>query len=325
MRNQFKAFWPVFSLLFAVTLAENIQVTTRADSSTADTRVGWYAGPTERGTLALVYSCLATIITCTWTVLHLNVPALKDGPWKKGFRKARWMAITILFPEFIFAKAICELRSALRDLFEFDKTIKIKHEGDLKCKASSPYEHDLEIIWSLKTKFPRGCVVDLIYPLMGLPCPGPLPSSKEESGITRDNLPGGADRAATSTEFQDWTLTHSYLANMGGLTYNNYWDSKIEPTCYTLTGAELSRRCVWLRDHHPLQSLVLSEDDIKDKSKADLLLKILSILQISWLVLTVIAKFILELPLTQLEIATLAFSLFAIVTFTANCKRDRLP
>lgn len=42
-----------------------------ADS--ADKMVGWYTGPTERGTYMLVYRCLLTILTCIWTVLHLNV------------------------------------------------------------------------------------------------------------------------------------------------------------------------------------------------------------------------------------------------------------
>lgn len=343
MRNQFTALWLVFPPLFSVTLADNTQVTTTTDSGTAETRVGWYAGPTERGTLALVYSCLATVITCTWTVLHLNVPALKDGPWKRGFRKARWMAITILFPEFIFAKAICELRSALRDLLEFDKTLRNEYKDGLTCKVPSPFKEYPDIAWSWKTKFPRGRVIDLIYPLMGLPCPSPLQSggiadatdagrgsndvassihSRDRSEIMSSRTPLWTNGAETSkpitTQSQDWTLTHSYLANMGGLTYNDLWDQENEPVYHILTGTHLSRCCGWSFDHHPLQSLVLSENDIKDRSKADWFLKTISILQISWLVLTVISRLILKLPLTQLEIATLAFSFFAIATFTAN-------
>lgn len=342
MHGRSTAFWLALQLFLAIALANTTQNTTTTGSNNLEARVGWYAGPTERGTLALVYSCLATIITCTWTVLHLNVPALKDGPWKKGFRKAKWMAITILFPEFIFAKAICELRSALCDLFEFDKTIRNEYKVGLQCKVSAPPEQNPDIALSWKTKFPRGRIVDLLYPLMGLPRPSSLHSggiadttvgghgsgnvttrnsSVYESEITSSHAPKGAGRVKTSkrivTEFQDWTLTHSYLANMGGLMYIGAWSQQNELTYYIFTGAELSRRCSW-SGNHPLQSLVLSEDDIKDKSKADWLLKTISILQISWLVLTVIARFILELPLTQLEIATLAFSFFAIATFTAN-------
>ncbi|RWA03595.1 hypothetical protein EKO27_g11510 [Xylaria grammica] len=96
-----------------------------------DSIVGWQAGPTDRGTLTLVYSCLITIFACTWTVLHLNVPAINDGPWKLAMRKAKWMAITVLFPEFIFSKAICDLRLALHDLREFDKQARGRYKSKL--------------------------------------------------------------------------------------------------------------------------------------------------------------------------------------------------
>jgi hypothetical protein len=87
------------------------------DNATAVT--GWEAGPTSRGTLSLLWGCLLTIFACTWTVLHLNVPGLEDGMWWK-LRKIKWMAITILFPEFILSKAVCDLRLAICELHEFD-------------------------------------------------------------------------------------------------------------------------------------------------------------------------------------------------------------
>jgi hypothetical protein len=76
------------------------------------------SGPKQRGTLTLVYGCLSTIFASTWTVLHLNVPSEDDKAWQKALRKAKWMAITILFPEFTFAKAVCELRMAVANLRE---------------------------------------------------------------------------------------------------------------------------------------------------------------------------------------------------------------
>lgn len=70
--------------------------------------IGWVAGPTERGTLMLVWSCLITIFACTWTVLR-----------KRVFRKIKWMGINILFPEFILYKDVCDLRLAVQELGEF--------------------------------------------------------------------------------------------------------------------------------------------------------------------------------------------------------------
>jgi hypothetical protein len=85
----------------------------------------------------LVWSCLATIITCTWSVLHLNVPSLlHDSPRTKRLRKLKWMAITILFPEFIFSKAVCELKNAIDDLYQMKKESELnwKVEFGLGCQ-----------------------------------------------------------------------------------------------------------------------------------------------------------------------------------------------
>lgn len=36
------------------------------------------SAPNVRGTLDILWSCLATIIACTYTVLHLNIPEQRD-------------------------------------------------------------------------------------------------------------------------------------------------------------------------------------------------------------------------------------------------------
>lgn len=52
-----------------------------ATSAQNDTIVhGWVPEPQGRGTLSLLYSCLATILLCTWSVLHLQVPK-RHGIW----------------------------------------------------------------------------------------------------------------------------------------------------------------------------------------------------------------------------------------------------
>ena len=41
---------------------------------------GWVEEPERRGTMSLIYSCLATVILCTWSVLHVDVPK-HHGRW----------------------------------------------------------------------------------------------------------------------------------------------------------------------------------------------------------------------------------------------------
>ncbi|SPQ26511.1 63aeee19-6ec6-4c30-a660-662427c28541 [Thermothielavioides terrestris] len=212
------------SILPAAWLVLAVNVLAAGQNATADAVVGWVAGPSGRGTLNLVWSCVVTIFACTWTVLHLNVPGLHEGPWQRALRKAKWMAINVLFPEFILSKAVCDLRQALNDLREFDENL--SKEGPIK-----------------------------------------------------------------------WTMFSD--ANDG-----HEWCWKVGPSHGP--------------GDHPLSHLVLSEQDIQDRSKADWLVKSVALLQITWLVLNIAVRGSTGLPVTQLEIATLAFAIMAIITYLAN-------
>ncbi len=66
---------------------------------------GWVVNPNTRGTFDIIRSSFLTIFLCTWTCLHLNVPAAKEGALKPTLRKFRWMVLTILGPEFVVALA----------------------------------------------------------------------------------------------------------------------------------------------------------------------------------------------------------------------------
>lgn len=83
--------------------------------------IDWQRGPNTRGGLNIIYKCLAVIITCVWTTLHLNVPALEDGFWKRSGRKIKWMIVMIIFPELVFGLAILQLKNATDDYMEMAK------------------------------------------------------------------------------------------------------------------------------------------------------------------------------------------------------------
>lgn len=102
----------VFTLLLVPT--HSLNDTTNILRSPTPERVGWF-DVSYRATSTILYSCLSTIVACTYTSLHLNVPSPLDGKWTRLQRKAKWMFLTILFPEFTFAKAIRELQMAAED------------------------------------------------------------------------------------------------------------------------------------------------------------------------------------------------------------------
>ena len=271
--------------------------------------VGFQDGPNGRGTVALVSGCLATVIASTWTVLHLNLPSPRDGSLTTASRKIKWMLITIVFPEFILSKAICELRQAVDDLRECHTQLSTLDESDVAWTIDAgPYKH--RICW----KAGYGRTARLLSRLLRLP---------EHAAASENNAPDArAEAEAGITTVQYWTLTHSYYANMGGLLYvdhspvgNPETRTKL-PVYAVLTASRLSRDIG--SAPHPLRGLVLDEGDIKDKSKADWLVKAAAVFQIAQLILDVAVRAAAALPVTQLEIATCAFSAFAVATYVSN-------
>lgn len=86
----------------------------------------------SRGTLDILWSCLFTIIACTWTIQHLNVPEernARDRGWKGDLKSAlkrtwistKWMVATILAPELVLSKAWEDLFVAKDGLAELQR------------------------------------------------------------------------------------------------------------------------------------------------------------------------------------------------------------
>lgn len=92
------------------------------------------SSPSIRGTVDILWSCLATIISCTYTVLHMNIPEQRDDQdrnrgwkgdlkwWWRGIKSSiKWTLITALAPEFYTGVAIRERIGAVQLLRELKK------------------------------------------------------------------------------------------------------------------------------------------------------------------------------------------------------------
>jgi hypothetical protein len=84
--------------------------------------VNYVSSPNTRGTLDILWSCLATLFLCTWSVQHPNVPALQRPRTALGkvikfcstsLRKLKGMLATLLAPELLLAIAISDYSSAM--------------------------------------------------------------------------------------------------------------------------------------------------------------------------------------------------------------------
>ncbi|KAG2343492.1 hypothetical protein BDR05DRAFT_300328 [Suillus weaverae] len=131
------------------------------------------------------------------------------------------------------------------------------------------------------------------------------------SDISEASASSGAPRHA---EFKGWTITHGFFAWMGGFML--YVDGKPRAT---LTPDELQ---YYVRQRS-VDMPVISEAEIEDRSKGDGLSKGIAILQLAWFDTQLIARYIHNLPITLLEIDTLAVAALTCISYGLWWKKPK--
>lgn len=111
---------------------------------------------------------------------------------------------------------------------------------------------------------------------------------------------------------QRWTLTHVYFVNMGGLRIDTERPVTFFPES-TLVNAYQLVALINCNAIHALPKVRL--EDIEDRSKTDPFSKGISLIQVVSLVLALITRSIRRLPVSQLEILTVAFAACTITTY----------
>ncbi|KAK4163011.1 hypothetical protein QBC43DRAFT_355375 [Cladorrhinum sp. PSN259] len=260
-------------------------------------KVGWENGARRRGTLGLLYQCLTTIAVCTWTVLHLNVLALANSTQTRTLRQAKWMVVNILFPEFLFAKAICDLRLALHHLFSLAELVQQRPDA-FRWKSVTDADNDIDLEMlegDESTNLSETRIWTLIHSyyanMGGIQAPGREILAVERSGRRL--------RWETRSENVEVVRGDDFLPTHGTSDADEYFNLP------------------------PLKQLDLSHRDIEDKSKFDWFAKTVAICQITWLVLYITTRRSTGLPVTQLEIATLSFYVLALCTYAVNWGKPR--
>ena len=181
---------------------------------------------------------------------------------------------------------------------------------------------------------------------------------KAWSDLETAKLELGQLQAFADNDGVPWSLTHSLFANIGGFVIRistektrgrpaligngTQKDSEIpvveskidsksaqikEATLapsysnpFHLTASDICR----LRDAGLLASLpYVTLGEINDKSKSDSFARAITIFQIAWTGVQVIARAVRHLPISQLEITVVAFSVCAIVTYGLNWEKPK--
>jgi hypothetical protein len=110
-----------YTLTLPILLAAEVDIVYGMSNTTSEERRGWVSQPDGRGTIDILFSCLFTVFLCTWTSLHLNVPAPHETYWQQFRRKCRWTLQTIMGPEFVLGFASGQKVEAQRSVAEFKR------------------------------------------------------------------------------------------------------------------------------------------------------------------------------------------------------------
>ncbi|KAF9035153.1 hypothetical protein BJ165DRAFT_1510520 [Panaeolus papilionaceus] len=109
---------------------------------------------------------------------------------------------------------------------------------------------------------------------------------------------------------QGWTQAHSFFVIMGGFCYYDNEEGERKTLDYrTLVSRYEAGLIEW-----PTPDIV-SEPQIKDRSKADLVTKTIAVVQTLWFCIQFITRLIVHLHVTELEIATFAYAVLNIIVY----------
>ncbi|KAG2356741.1 hypothetical protein BDR07DRAFT_1363915 [Suillus spraguei] len=115
-------------------------------------------------------------------------------------------------------------------------------------------------------------------------------------------------------DFLVWTVRHGFFAYMGGFVLH----VNGQPWA-TLTPEELLR----FVGSNSVKMPDITEADIEDRSKGDLLSKFAAIFQLLWFVIQIFARYAKNLPVTLLEIDTLAIAVVACISYLLWLKKPK--
>ncbi|KAG1880171.1 hypothetical protein F4604DRAFT_1679267 [Suillus subluteus] len=113
-----------------------------------------------------------------------------------------------------------------------------------------------------------------------------------------------------------WTVTHGFFARMGGFML--YVNGKPQGT-HALTPDELLQ---FVREGS-VKMPVIMEKDVEDRGKGDVVSKCVAILQLVWFVIQLVARYTQNLPVTLLEIDTVAAAILSCITYDLWWKKPK--
>ncbi|KAJ5620298.1 hypothetical protein N7510_004282 [Penicillium lagena] len=257
---------------------------------------GWQLDDNTRSSWDILWTNLSTILACTWTALHLSVPRRNESEGDQLANKALAWIVAILAPELMTASAAEEFSRArsiaARCNAAFDAIDNEKTESSESAKSNDEAKLNERTeagdnVGSEKNKELEEKVESEAKPELGKPFPPDSLSAK----FTKE----------------DWKAIHGFCLNMNGvlLQTKDDWTYPVHPG----NVVPLIKARVIKQSH-------LKVREIKDRAKADSFAKAFTLLQSFWVACNIIARRAYDLPISPLEISTVAYIACAVVAYS---------
>ncbi|EHA19944.1 hypothetical protein ASPNIDRAFT_39363 [Aspergillus niger ATCC 1015] len=312
--------WIMTLLLLPLFLATRVQAfnTVHTNCTLPPEHTNFVTAPNTRGTLQILWSSLFTILACTWTVLHLNVPEYQPKPEIKNFKRwldwmvkkyqhpTKWFLLTVLAPEVPLAKY-----------------------WDDQVRAHSLFHHYEDFF--VKKNWTR---THVLFANMGGFALRYATNDEDKSDPDNDkasteNQDSNPPGTASSVEDEASPQEGSSTLKQSTLVFSNAKATQeTQPTLsenpakkfegvYYLTATDAFKLLCSTKTSIPGLANV-SLEEINDRSKTDVFMRLLAVGQILWVVIQIISRAIYGLAVTQLEVTVVAFAVCAVGMYIVN-------
>ncbi|GJE96416.1 hypothetical protein PsYK624_126130 [Phanerochaete sordida] len=254
----------------------------RSQNATLTNISSWQAEPTQRGTWAIISTCLCTLLISVWSAIHVDVSPRRQK--RAVLEKVRWFLVGLFAPEWLLYVAFTQLCWT----WELSRCAKMDLPAGQLVPSPAPSERTghkrKPSVWSMESED-----ASLVGTLVG-----------------QDEAETISSRTSYFVRQHAWTLSHGFYAAMGGFVL----DSSPTPVfgtedCLVVTPSML----LFLMAHAPDLIPDISQDHIQSLSKSNGLANLLVFAQLLYFLGSCIARPAQSLPFSLLELWTLSHTL----------------
>ncbi|KAG2118295.1 hypothetical protein DEU56DRAFT_918909 [Suillus clintonianus] len=301
------------TIIYLVAVVQAVVPTTNATATSDSPEAPSF---TNRTLWNIIFTSVLTLFSCIYGAIHPNIPSPKDSPFRILWRRLGIIIMALIFPDLIATWAMRQWISACRVTKQFKESgyfnvpqLQGKSENYEFKLAEAPaeqLEHELDILPCVLNTLPHRSLASQEHDRARLSVAPAEVSTSRYRALTKPFKRLFKAYISDQSEDYAWTQTHSFFVLMGGFML--YLDG--EPH-HTLDPDEVLK----LIREGCIDAPTLTAKQIRDRSKGNIILKGLIILQVAWFILQLISRAIYHLETTQLETVTLAFAVLNFLTY----------